>query len=97
MAPVASKHMIEPCTHPPIPFLTDKEADKPKQKGSFVKLELRFDPTNHKSKTYSFNMPVFHRGSPEEWIAWRTELDRIAAAIPLETMTMKFAMVKSLL
>ena len=97
MAPVASKYLVEQCINPPIPLIPDEDEDKIKEKGSFVKLDLCFDPRNEESKTYAFNMPVFHRGSPEEWINWQVEFEQVATAIPLESPSMKFSMMRSLL
>ena len=80
---------------PPIPLMVPEETKK--EKGEFLKLDLRSDPTNEDSETYSFSIKFFNFGTAEEWLKWTRDFNKIVRGQGLTTGVARFAMARNIL
>ena len=80
---------------PPIPLMVPEETKK--EKGEFLKLDLRSDPTNEDSETYSFSIKFFNFGTAEDWLKWTRDFNKIVRGQGLTTGVARFAMARNTL
>ena len=85
---------------PSIPFDKPKKSkDKFNNEGNYKKIEVPIEPGKKNSKTIKKKVCLFGDSdtSPEAWIKWRIELDKIIRDYPLESGDHKTAMALGLL
>lgn len=68
--------------------------DRPETKelvyGQYEKLRLRTNPANANSTTYDITLPYFSSGTPEEWILWRRNFNKVVVGQRLDTAERKY-------
>ena len=101
MPPVLSKPTNDNYTNgakfcPPPVLLKPNEPAEPK-KGDFLKIALRTNPTDANSDTYSLNIRYFRTGTPEDFLKWRKDYDKVIRGQNLTTGPSKYAMARNLL
>jgi hypothetical protein len=80
---------------PPIP-LRVKEETKP-NKGEFVKIDLKSNPANEHSKTYSFQIKLVSHATPEEILKFIDNFNMIVRGQNITMAEDKFGMMRNLL
>jgi hypothetical protein len=60
---------------PPIPL--DRPERQVLKEGNYVSFKLRAVPTDPESQVYSLSVPYYNSGTPESWILFRKNLDKI--------------------
>ena len=80
---------------PPIPLRVQEET-KP-GKGEFVKIDLKSNPTNEDSKTYSFQIKLVSHATPEEILKFMDNFDMIVRGQNITEAEDKFGMMRNLL
>ena len=59
---------------PPIPL--DRQVKKTLVRSQYITLKLRSNPTEDTSQTYNLILPYYNSASPEEWLIFRTDLNK---------------------
>jgi len=67
------------------------------EKGTYLTIKLRSDPSNKDSVTHDFAVPFFSSGGPEEWILFRKNLKRVFTGQALTSGPAQYQMTRSLL
>ena len=67
------------------------------EKGTYLTIKLRSDPSNKDSVTHDFAVPFFSSGGPEEWILFRKNLKCIFTGQALMSGPTQYQMTCSLL
>ena len=80
---------------PPIPL--EKPAVKDLEKDQYLALKLKSIPTRANSAEYTLNVPYFQSGTPEEWLKFLQNLERVFVGQNLTTGPNKFSMARRLL
>jgi hypothetical protein len=80
---------------PPIPL--ERTEIKSLKKNEYITLKLRSDPTNNDSQTYELTVKFFSIGTPEEWLIFQRDLERILIGQNITVAENKYAMVRRLL
>jgi hypothetical protein len=66
-------------------------------KGEYLNLKLLSVPDDPSSQTYELAIPYFGTGSPEAWLKFRRDLDRVFSGQSMTTGPPKYAMARRLL
>ena len=80
---------------PPIPL--ERPVTKELEKDDYVSLKLKTVPRSSTSAEYSLNVPYFRSGTPEEWLKFLTNMERVFIGQNLSTGPHKFSMARRLL
>ena len=80
---------------PPIPL--ERPEAKELEKDDYVSLKLKTVPRSSTSAEYSLNVPYFRSGTPEEWLKFMTNMERVFIGQNLSTGAHKFSMARRLL
>ena len=80
---------------PPIPL--EKPPVKELDKDQYLALKLKSIPTRNNSAEYTLNVPYFQSGTPEEWLKFLQNLERVFLGQNLTTGPNKFSMTRRLL
>jgi len=67
------------------------------ERGQYLTVKLRADPTDSASVTHDFAVPFFRDGSPEEWLLFRKNLRRVFRGQNLTNGPSQYQMARSLL
>ena len=59
---------------PPIPL--ERSEKKVLKKSEYITLKLRSNPTEKESQTYDLILPYYNSATPEEWLEFRSTLDK---------------------
>lgn len=59
---------------PPIPL--DRQEEKTLVRSQYITLKLRSNPTEDTSQTYNLILPYYNSASLEEWLIFRTDLNK---------------------
>ena len=73
---------------PAIPYVkAKKKADDQDEssKDTYQKIEVPIDPMEVDGKKTEWKVPMFHNGTPEEFVKWRTTFEELVEALNLET------------
>ncbi len=62
-------------TLPPIPL--EREERQILEDGNYVSFKLRAVPVDPESQLYSLSVPYYSTGTPEKWIRFRKNLDKV--------------------
>jgi len=84
------------CTVSPVIGLTRFNPGR-LNKGPYLTLKLRSDPTAAESVTHNFVMPFFNNGEAEEWLLFLKNLKRVFHGQNLHTGPSQFQITRSLL
>lgn len=79
----------------PIPL--SRPSDPDKVKGRYEKMKLRTNPTSNTSPTYELDIVYFGTGSPEEWLQFRKNLEKVIVGQNLAAGPAKFALARRVL
>ena len=66
-------------------------------KGQYETMKLRTTPTEATSPTYEITLNYFSSGTPEEWLMFKKNLDKVILGQNLTTGTAKYALVRRVL
>ena len=77
--------------------INSKEESRNKYEGKSVKIALRTNPSDVSSETVDRHFPIFHTGTPEEWIIWLRNWEMIRKGLNLTTGAAWNGMVRQLL
>jgi hypothetical protein len=80
---------------PPIPL--ERPERQILEDGNYVSFKLRADPLDHTSQLYSLSVPYFSTGTPESWIIFRKNLDKILVGQNVTTGPPTYAMARRVL
>ena len=80
---------------PPIPL--EKPEVKELEKDQYLALKLKSIPNRANSAEYTLNVPYFQSGTPEEWLKFLQNLERVFVGQNLTTGPNKFSMARRLL
>lgn len=81
---------------PLLPIPLEEPERKKFMKDSVLKLKLRSNPTDEKSR-YILKVPYFKEGTPEEWLTFETKLQDVYVGQQLTTDPMQYQMARRLL
>ena len=81
---------------PPIIPL-EKEEARAVRPADMLKMKLKSIPDSDTSPTYDLNVPFFSQGTPEEWIMFVKNLERVFLGQNLAEIEHKFALTHCLL
>ena len=94
-APVSNDANARKRTPPPISLQRPDKVEL--QKGEYLSLKLQSTPGVENSQTYELSVPFFGSGTPEQWLKFRRDLDRVLTGQNLTTGPSKYAMARRLL
>jgi hypothetical protein len=80
---------------PPIPL--ERPERQPLEDGNYVSFKLRAVPLDDKSQLYSLSIPYFSTGTPESWIIFRKNLDKVLIGQNVTTGPPTYAMARRVL
>jgi hypothetical protein len=80
---------------PPIPL--DRPERQVLKEGNYVSFKLRAVPTDPESQVYSLSVPYYNSGTPESWILFRKNLDKILIGQNITTGPPTYAMKRRIL
>ena len=66
-------------------------------KGEYVVLKCRTDPTDETSSSYDLPIPYFSTGTPEEWLRFVRNLSKVYVGQNLTTCPQQYACIRRLL
>jgi hypothetical protein len=95
VAQPSTKMGKKPFVPPPIPL--ERPAIKELKKQEYLVMKLRSDPTDANSQTYDLTIQFFRTGTPEEWLLFQRDLNRVLIGQNITTGPQKFAMVRRLI
>ena len=81
----------------PLPITFKRPREGSNKKLEFIKVELKINPMEDGSQTYRISFPIFKQGSPDKFLAWRTNWDKTVAGQGITTRKAKFNLAKTLL
>jgi hypothetical protein len=82
-------------TLPPIPL--ERPNRVALESGSYVSFKLRAVPTDPTSQLYSLSVPYYNTGTPERWILFRKDLDKVLTGQNITTGPPTYAMTRRIL
>jgi hypothetical protein len=82
-------------TLPPIPL--ERPERVALESGSYVSFKLRAVPTDATSQLYSLSVPYYNTGTPERWILFRKDLDKVLIGQNITTGPPTYAMTRRIL
>ena len=80
---------------PPIPL--EIPSEKKKEKGEFIKIDLKSNPSDADSKTYSFSIQLLYKATPEEILKFMDNFNMIINGQGITDAANKFGMMRNLL
>lgn len=80
---------------PPIPLERPEKVEL--QKGEYLSLKLQSTPGDANSQTYELSIPYYGSGTPEQWLKFKRDLNRVLVGQNITTGPPKFAMARRLL
>ena len=80
---------------PPIPLERPEKVDL--QKGDYLSLKLQSTPGDADSQTYELSIPYYGSGTPEQWLKFTRDLNRVLIGQSITTGPPKYAMARRLL
>merc|ERR1712127_1028673 len=80
---------------PPIPL--ERSENKQPNKGEFLTMKCRSQPAEANSPSYDVTIPYFGSGTPEEWLRFRSSLDKVIHGHNATTGPSRYALVRKLL
>jgi hypothetical protein len=80
---------------PPIPL--DRPQREVFEDGTYVSFKLRAVPTDPDSQLYSLSVPFYNAGTPEKWILFRKNLDKVLIGQNITTGPPTYAMTRRIL
>ena len=80
---------------PPVPL--ERSEKKQPAKGEFLTMKCRTLPTEANSPTYDVTIPYFRSGTPEEWLRFRSNLDKVIHGQNATTGPSRYALARKLL
>ena len=81
----------------PPPILILEAQEEAKKQDDYAKLKLRTHPDNPNSDTYELHIAYFEQGTPEKWLKFKKNYERIQAGLKLTAGPQNFLMVRTLL
>lgn len=91
----SAKGSIKRVITPPIPFT--KPAVAAPKLADTLKIELKMNPTDNDSQTYTVQCPVFKTGMPEEFLNWNAQWEKIVVGQAITMGKAKHNMARTLL
>lgn len=85
----------KPFVPPPIPL--ERPAIKELKKQEYLVMKLRSDPADANSQTYDLTIQFFRTGTPEEWLLFQRDLNRVFTAQNITTVPQKLTMIRLLI
>lgn len=85
----------KPFVPPPIPL--ERPAIKELKKQEYLVMKLRSDPADANSQTYDLTIQFFRTGTPEEWLLFQRDLNRVLTGQNITTGPQKFTMIRRLI
>ncbi len=85
----------KPSVPPLIPL--EQPTVKELKKQEYLTMKLRSDPTDANSQTYDLTIQFFRTGTPEEWLLFQRDLNRVLIGQNITTGPQKFAMIRRLI
>jgi hypothetical protein len=82
-------------TLPPIPL--ERPERQKLEEGNYVSFKLRAVPADADSQLYSLQVPYYTTGTPEQWIQFRKNLDKILTGQHITTGPPTYAMTRRIL
>ncbi len=82
-------------TLPPIPL--EREERQILEDGNYVSFKLRAVPVDPESQLYSLSVPYYSTGTPEKWIRFRKNLDKVLIGQNITTGPPTYAMTRRIL
>jgi len=83
--------------YPPPPVPLEQPEPRELKKSEFLKLNLKSNPGNPNSETYSICIPYFKHGTPSGWIFFNKTFKKIIVGQNLKTGSAKYTMARTLL
>ena len=80
---------------PSIPL--ERSENKQPAKGEFLVMKCRTQPAEANSPTYDVTIPYFGSGTPEEWLRFRSNLDKVIHGQNATTGPSRYALARKLL
>jgi hypothetical protein len=80
---------------PPIPL--ERPERQILEDGNYVSFKLRAVPLDHESQQYFLSVPYFSTGTPESWIIFRKNLDKVLVGQNVTTGPPTYAMARRIL
>jgi hypothetical protein len=80
---------------PPIPL--ERPERQVLEDGNYVSFKLRAVPLDTESQLYSLSVPYFSTGTPESWILFRKNLDKVLVGQNVTTGPPTYAMARRVL
>ena len=95
---IASKEVSTNYVRYIVPIIGLERPEKPTlTKGEYVVLKCRTDPTDEDSSTYDVPIPYYSTGTPEEWLRFERNLEKVFTGQDLTTGPQQYACVRRLL
>ena len=85
----------KPFVPPPIPL--ERPTVKELKKQEYLTMKLRSDPADANSQTYDLTIQFFRTGTPEEWLLFQRDLQRVLTGQNVNAGAQKFAMIRRLI
>ncbi len=82
-------------TLPPIPL--ERPERQVLEDGNYVSFKLRAVPVDPESQLYSLSVPYYSTGTPEKWIRFRKNLDKVLIGQNITTGPPTYAMTRRIL
>ena len=79
------------------PIHLEVSSEKKKEKGEFIKIDLKSNPADADSKTYSFSIQLLSKATPEEILKFMDNFDMIVRGQGITDAENKFGMMRNLL
>ena len=79
------------------PIELERSEKKELRKGEYIALKLRTVPTDDNSQTYELSIPYFSTGTPEEWLKFQRDFNRVVVGQGLTTGPTRYQMMRRLL
>lgn len=85
----------KPYVPPPIPL--ERPTVRELKKQEYLTMKLRSDPADANSQTYDLTIQFFRTGTPEEWLLFQRDLQRVLTGQNINAGPQKFAMIRRLI
>lgn len=59
------------------PITLERPEKEHLEKGMYMEFKCKTNPTAHDSATYNLPIPYFRTGKPEEWLRFRSNLNKV--------------------
>ena len=79
------------------PITLERPEKEHLEKGMYMEFKCKTNPTAHDSATYNLPIPYFRTGKPEEWLRFRSNLNKVIAGQSITLPEHKYALARKLI